>query len=42
MSESVKYIILALTAGLMGAIIGSAWSFLNNTTPTIPEKQSVK
>ena len=42
MAESVGYTFLALTAGLMGTMIGSAWSFLNNTIPTIPEKQSAK
>jgi hypothetical protein len=36
MADSVAFPILALTAGLMGAIIGTAWSFLNS------EKQATK
>jgi hypothetical protein len=36
MADSVTFPIIALTAGLMGAIIGTAWSFLT------PENQSAK
>lgn len=31
-----------VTAGLVGIIIGAAWSFLNDTTSTTPVKQSAK
>jgi len=33
MSDQVNYTVLALTAGLMGLILGTAWSFLANEKP---------
>jgi hypothetical protein len=42
MAEPVKYIFLALTAGLAGAMIGAAWSFLSRAESTASAQEAAK
>ena len=42
MDPIVEYPILALSAGLLGLILGMAWSFLNSEEPTTSAQQTKK
>jgi len=42
MSDQVNYTVLALSAGLLGLVLGTAWSFLNSEEPTTLAQQTKK